>query len=79
VIVPPLSERAARQLSNDLGVTLGFAIHPNEFETLIAMLPCDAATFVDAILRAEGMNPETVDRSLWRQVRDAAISRSRMD
>lgn len=68
-----LNERGVIRLQNNLA-KLGFTLFQPDFTVLAARLPENVQEFVDAIFVAEGMNPHSVDRNLWRQVRDAVIN-----
>jgi nitrous oxide reductase len=53
-----------------LCVDLGICLHSPESDQLCDDPPEDVAAFVDAVFTAEGMDPTTADRHLYRQVRD---------
>ena len=55
-------------LLGDLCVRLGFCLPPQEQDRLIDAPPSSARVFTDAVFMAEGMNPETADRQLYKQV-----------
>jgi hypothetical protein len=51
-------------------VKLGFCLPPIAQEQLASAAPADVRGFVDAVFVAEGLDPSTADRHLYRQVRD---------
>lgn len=53
-----------------LCVDLGFCLTADQYATLESDPPMDAPTFADAVFRAEGLDPEVADSTLYRQVRD---------
>jgi hypothetical protein len=58
---------------------LGFCLPPVEQDRLASDPPKDVRAFTDAVFSAEGLDPATADRHLYRQVRDviaAALQRS---
>jgi hypothetical protein len=65
-----LSESEASKLLSDLCVRLGFCLPPEEELRLQENPPLDVRSFTDAVFVAEGLNPETADRHLYRQVRN---------
>ena len=65
-----IDEKRVRDLLNTLCVELGFCLPPNEIVTLQADPPCEVATFTNAVFCAEGMDPASADRHLYRQVRN---------
>ncbi|MDC3959796.1 hypothetical protein [Polyangium jinanense] len=74
-----LTESEVHRLLNDLCVRLGFCLPPNKWRTLEQNPPNDVRLFTDAVFLAEGLDPATADRRLYRQVRDlvaAAFERS---
>ena len=64
-----LSYEEAAWLLNDLCVRLGFCLPPKEIERLEANPPSDIDGFTRAVFVAEGMNPDTAERKIYRQVR----------
>lgn len=73
------SEPEIHKLLWDLCVQLGFCLPPEEERRLKDEPPKDVRAFTDAVFRAEGLDPLTADRRLYRQVRDlvaAAFNRS---
>jgi hypothetical protein len=69
-----LHAAAVRRLLDRLCVDLGFCLSPPEVEGLANNPPQTALAFTDRVFRAEGMDPQTVDRRLYRQVRDAVFA-----
>ena len=65
-----LTERSIRRLSTQLSANLGLGIFSQDLAALADVHGSDIDRFVHAIFRAEGMNPEHVDRNLHRQVFD---------
>lgn len=74
-----LSEPEVHKLLYELCVQLGFCLPPEKSRRLKVEPPMDVQLFADAVFFAEGLDPETGDRPLYRQVRNmvaAAFSRS---
>lgn len=75
-----LSEPEAHRLLHDLCEKLGFCLPPVDRLRLAQHPPADVHAFTDAVLRAEGLDPDRPDsRRLYRDVRDvvaAAFERS---
>ena len=67
-----LTEDEVQRLLNDLCVTLGFCLGPQDSRRLRESPPSDPIEFTNAALRAESSIPSLVDRHLYRQVRDMA-------
>ena len=65
-----LSRREAETLLSKLCVDLGFCLPPVEQDRLASDPPKDVRAFTDAVFTAEGLDPATADRHLYRQVRD---------
>jgi hypothetical protein len=66
-------------LRADLCVGYGFCLPSQEHDKLLADPPQEVSAFVDAVFIAEGLNPETASRSVYRAVHDrvaASFSRS---
>ena len=57
-------------LLEQLCTDLGFCLPPAECARLLALPPTGVRDFTNAILAAEGMDPELADKHLSRQVRD---------
>jgi hypothetical protein len=53
---------------------LGFCLRPSEIERLAGDPPQEVLTFTDEVFRSEGMDPDTADRHLYRQVRDVVAA-----
>lgn len=49
-------------LLHELCTKLGYCLAPADQEHLVAEPPSTPAAFVDAVIRAEGLDPETMDR-----------------
>lgn len=58
-----------RQLLDDLCVHVGFCLPPADQLRLQDSVPSDPDAFTDAVFRAEGLDPSTADRHLYRQAR----------
>lgn len=65
-----LTENEVRDLLGRLCVRLGFCLAPDDIARIRKDPPADVLTFTDAVFTAEGMDPVTADRHLYRQVRD---------
>ena len=62
------SQRDLSFLLDDLCSLLGFCLGPEQRSALLAAAPSDAAAFVDAVVRAEGLEPQAIDQRLLRQM-----------
>jgi hypothetical protein len=69
-----LADHEVRRLLDTLCVDLGFCLRPAEIERLVGDPPKLVVTFTDEVFRSEGMDPGTVDRHLYRQVRDVVAA-----
>ena len=58
-------------LLEDLCVSLGFCLGSEERERLQASPPTDPDSFTTAVFRAEGLDPLTVNKRLYREVHAA--------
>jgi hypothetical protein len=58
------------RLLYELYVRLGFCLPPDEQARLEETLPLDADAFTDAVLLAEGLDPQQTDSELRNQVRE---------
>jgi len=58
------------RLLDHLCVQLGFCLPPDEQARLAEHPPDSADAFTDAVFEAEGLDPATADRHLYRQVRN---------
>ena len=65
-----LAEEEARKLLDMLCVQLGFCIPPEDYQGISRHPPSAVGSFTDAVFLAEGLDPSTADRHLYRQVRD---------
>ena len=70
---PALRPSEVEELLNTLCVKLGFCLHSPHYGDLCENPPDSAASFTDAVVVAEGMNVTTIDRTLYRQVRDCVV------
>ena len=65
-----LSESEVRTILSKLCVKLGVCLPPGAQQQLASAPPANVRGFVDAVFAAEGLDPATADRHLYRQVRD---------
>jgi len=65
-----LTAQHVERLLEVLCVKLGFCLPPVEDARLMRAPPEDVVAFTDAVFRAEGIEPSTADRHIYRQVRD---------
>lgn len=65
-----MDETATRQLLDKLCVDLGFCLPPDEVARIAKDPPLGVRAFTDEVFRVEGLDPETADRHLYREVRD---------
>ena len=72
-----MDEATTRRLLDELCVDLGLCLAPAELEALAADPPGDAVAFTEAVLAAEGLDPDAVPRRLFRQVRDRVLAAQR--
>jgi hypothetical protein len=68
-----LSRREVEVLLSKLCIDLGFCLPPDDQKRLAEQPPVDAHAFTDAVFSAEGLDPTTADRHLYRQVRDMVL------
>jgi hypothetical protein len=59
-----------KRLLDELCVQLGFCLPPTDQLRLQQHTPTDPDAFTDAVFEAEGLDPSTADRHLYRQVRN---------
>jgi len=69
-----LADQEVRKLLDRLCVDLGFCLRISEIERLVRDPPKEVLTFTDEVFRSEGMDPDTADRHLYRQVRDVVAA-----
>jgi hypothetical protein len=62
------------RLLGKLCVNLGFCLPPDVQDQLIENPPDNTQAFTDAVFIAEGLNPQTASRELYRQVRDSVAA-----
>ncbi len=72
-----LSKQEAQKLLDVLCLNLGFCISPEDYKQIASDPPPSVSGFVEAVFAAEGLNPDTADQSLLRQVRDVVAERFR--
>ena len=65
-----LTAPEVERLLNDLCVHLGFCLPPDERARFKESPPADVRSFTDAVFFAEGLDPDTSRRHIYRQVRD---------
>jgi hypothetical protein len=63
-------EATIEALLDDLCVTFGFCLPPDAKKTLGTNPPEGVHAFTDAVIRAEGMDPETLDTTPRRSMRE---------
>lgn len=61
------------RLLDQLCVELGFCLDTESRNKLIQDPPADVDEFTDAVIRAEGLNPETLQRPLRTQIQDRVL------
>jgi hypothetical protein len=66
----PLHPDDVETLLGKLCVDLGFCLHSPEYDELCDNPPEKINAFTNAVFAAEGMNPETADRCLYRRVQE---------
>jgi hypothetical protein len=64
-----LTSPQVESLLSRLCLRLGFCLDPGAQERLIDDPPATVVDFVDAVFVAEGLDPATADRHLYRQVK----------
>ena len=65
-----LSSKEVERLLSKLCVELGFCLPPEEIERLGSTPPQSVNAFVEAVFRAEQLDPAVADTQLVRRVRD---------
>jgi len=58
----PAAPSGAERALEELCVKLGYCLPPDEQKTILSNPPADADAFVDAVLVAEGRDPELITR-----------------
>lgn len=64
-----LTVREVQVLLSKLCVDMGFCLPPDAEAWFEQSPPSDIAEFTDAVFRAEGLDPSTADRHLYRRVK----------
>ncbi|MBK8252691.1 MAG: hypothetical protein IPK82_08490 [Polyangiaceae bacterium] len=64
-----IDRKTVHWLLDKLCVDMGFCLRATEVERLANDPPEDAIAFTDEVFRSEGLDPQTVDRHQYRQVR----------
>lgn len=72
-----LNTKQREKLLGELCVILGFCLPQEGYCALHDDPPVTLAEFVDAVFRHEGLEPETADLRLKRQVRDMIVAAHR--
>ena len=67
-INPSLSRLQVAALLSELCVTLGFCLPPDSIKRLQDDPPVDVDAFTDAVILAEGLDPQTLSVSQRRQI-----------
>ncbi len=67
-----ITGKRARWLLRDLCVIFGFCILPDEAEYLCQHPPDDAQAMVDAVVRIDGLEPESVKEKTYTQMIELA-------
>ena len=62
------TEPETRKLLDKLCADLGFCLPSSAIQRLCTEPPDDARQFTDAVFTAEGLDPQTADRHLYRKV-----------
>jgi hypothetical protein len=65
-----LSPTEVKKLLSELCVELGFCLPPEDQARFEEGPPENVENFTDAVFIAEGLDPKTADKLLYRQVRD---------
>ena len=72
-----LSTREREKLLGEICVVLGLCLPQEGYDALHDNPPARLSEFVDAVFRYEGLDPETADLRLKRQVRDMIAKANR--
>jgi hypothetical protein len=73
-----LSRFEIQMLLDELCVAEGFCLPPGAAQRLASDQPDDIVDFTDAVFRAEGLDPRSADRRLYRRVRSLVADAFRM-
>ena len=65
-----LNEEQTRRVLDTLCVKYGFCIPPEKQDSLVVDPPASVPAFTHAVISAEGLDPQLLDRQLYRQVRE---------
>jgi len=65
-----LNEEQTRRLLDTLCVKYGFCITLERQDSLVVSRPASVPAFTHAVISAEGLDPQLLDRELYRQVRE---------
>ncbi len=65
-----LNEIQTRLVLDTLCVKYGFCISPEKQDSLVVDPPDSVPAFTHAVISAEGLDPQLLDRQLYRQVRE---------
>lgn len=65
-----MNEIQTRRVLDTLCVKYGFCISPEKQDGLVVDPPDSVPAFTHAVISAEGLDPQLLDRQLYRQVRE---------
>ena len=68
-----LTRPEVERLLYALCVDLGFCLSPADRETLCQDPPATVREFVECVFRAEGLDPHTAERGLYRSVHELTV------
>jgi len=74
-----LGQKPRERLLNDLCVKYGFCLPPEGYDKILDEPPTELSEFVDLVFSLEGLNPETADLHLKRQIRDLIVQAHHQD
>ena len=63
------SERELSFLLDDLCTSLGICLAPEQRDRLLAAAPSSEAAFIEAVVHAEGLDRQALDRGLLQQIK----------
>ena len=69
-----LNPQETRSLCEQLCVELGFCLPPADIEAIASNSPQSPSAFMEAVFRAEGLNPDVMGNHLIRQVRQSIVA-----
>lgn len=68
-----LTEKNSHKLENRLCVGMGFCSMREGWDLIVKNLPSELDEVVNDIFLAEGLNPDSAGRKLWRSVRNLVV------